>query len=144
MSAAQMVNKFELVGVLTRKPERVFWSLIDKSKYNVLLVVETYREWNGERKNYQLHPVEAIGEARDMAESLRAGEVVRLAGFCTGRPWRNPKTGKEAIIEGKKATVAEVVTAEAVPAPTAHEQAKANGFTPEQVHDAFAEEDIPF
>ena len=143
MSEVKMVNRFELVGALARTPERVFW-FKDQSKYNVLLVVETFREWQGERKNYQLHQVEVLGDARDMAEALRVGELVRLEGFCTGRPWSNPKTGKDKIIEGKKATVVEVVTAAPPsPEPTPHEKAKANGYAPEPMPYEY-EEDIPF
>lgn len=143
----KLTNKYEIVGVLMRAPERRFWSVTDESKYCVRLLVQTYREWKGERRNVQVHEVEVMGECRDMAESLRVGEVVRLSGYMTGREWEN-KRGEKRVIGGLKAVEVEVVTKEGGDRREAgvsqHERAKANGYMPEPSDDRMEDDDIPF
>lgn len=51
----------------------------------------------------------------------------------------NPKLSAEALLVEPAEPAAYGAAA-----PTAHERAKANGFTPEQVHEELADDDIPF
>lgn len=129
----KLYGRFEAVAMVPEKPSRHYWRM-DDDNYDVHLKCQTWREWQGEKKNIQTFEVECIGETRDNAEATRPGEVVRVEGFIGGRDWTN-KHGEALNFKSLKVTTFENLSRQAqpaaAPAPSAHVQAKANGYQPQ-------------